>query len=86
MTFLNLMLVEGFEAMVWAAGAMSQEYLNIVGPFRDEELRQNITVTQFRTATKLDLCKNLLWVLVGEKLCFGLPQNLYLASPFSLFV
>jgi len=44
-----------------------------------------MTVAQFRAATNLDLNKNLPWVLVGENNSFDVPQNLHLASPFSLF-
>jgi transposase len=39
---------------------VSQEYLDIAGLLQMKQLRQNMTVTQFRSATKLDLNKNLL--------------------------
>ncbi len=38
---------------------VSQEYLDLARLLKMKELRQNMTLTQFRAATKLDLNKNL---------------------------
>ena len=38
---------------------VSQEYLDMARLLKMKELRQNMTLTQFRSATKLDLNKNL---------------------------
>ena len=38
---------------------VSQEYLDLARLLKMKELRQNMTLAQFRSATKLDLNKNL---------------------------
>lgn len=41
---------------------VNQEYLDLARLLKMKDLRQNMTLTQFRSAMKLDLNKNLSWI------------------------
>lgn len=55
-----LVLVQGqFPNIVVTPARISQTYLDLSKILEMKPLRQNMTLTQFRSATKLDLMKNL---------------------------